>query len=182
MIFKIIKFYFAQLWLIHIGKHSMQAQATIKLALMTSPVVFIIEGLTKWTWDNSLYIIVVMGAIIADHLLGSIKHFFYDKDFSLKKNGTGLLIKVGMVVIGGFLFEGLKVIVDHDSILKDYLIIVTRLIVFLYPAGSAFGNMSVITNGKIPPKAFMDKVGNFQKNLNPKELTNKDENNGSINN
>jgi hypothetical protein len=75
-----------------------------------------------------------------------------------------------MVVAGAFLFEGINHIVAKDSIIKDYIEIVMRLIIFLYPAGSAFGNMSVVTKGGFPPKAWMDRLEKFKSNLNPSDL------------
>jgi hypothetical protein len=37
--------------------------------------------------------------------------------------------------------------------------------VFLYPAGSAFVNASILTNGKFPPLGWIQKVEKFNSNL-----------------
>lgn len=113
----------------------------------------------------------VLLAIIVDHLLGSWKHAFIKRDFTWLKNISGLAVKIGLVVCVGFLFEGLNVILKNDNIIKDYLTVVTRLIVFLYPAGSAFGNASVISGGVFPPTSWLDKLKKFQKNLDTNEFT-----------
>lgn len=157
---------------IHVGTMLIKFKASITLGILVSPFAMIFEKLSHWGLENSDYILVVMTAIGIDHFLGTIKHL-KDGDFTWKKNVIGVTVKLGLIVLMGFLFEGLQVIVQSDSIVKEYMIIVTRLIVFLYPAGSAFGNSAILTNGKFPPQAWIDKLTRFQRDLDPKDLTKK---------
>lgn len=167
---------------IHVGTLELKIKASVQLGFLISPLIFgvhvLLDKLLKWGLDNQDYIFVVLIAVVLDHILGTIKHLFFDRDFTWKKNIVGLFSKLGLVVACGFLFEGLNVIIKQDTILKAYLITVTRLIVFLYPAGSAFGNSSVLSGGKFPPKAWLDRLNNFQLNLKPKDLMSKNEQNG----
>lgn len=173
----------SQLHSIHFGTLEIKAKATVILSLLLSPIVAIpifiwtriSAGLTSWFDLNFAYIMLVFGAVAIDHFFGSYRHAYIDKDFNCKQNIKGLFFKLTIAVCGAFLFEGIDHIIAKDSILKDYLQIVLRLIVFLYPAGSAFGNMSVVTNGKFPPKAWMDKLSKFNENLNPEDLKPKQE-------
>lgn len=170
--------------MIHAGTYFAKIKSTIKLGFLISPLVvmtekaiaLIIGSVEKWTIDNSDYIGVVLVAIAIDHILGTIKHLKI-KDFTVKKNLVGLMTKIGLVVACGFLFEGLNIIIHKETFVKDYLTIVTRLIVFLYPAGSAFGNSTFLSNGKFPPQSWLDKLKHFQKNLNPSEFSSKNNNN-----
>ena len=165
----------SQLQCIHLGGNLfVQLKATIKLGFLISPFVYVLEKLSKWGLDNSDYIITVLVAIAIDHALGSYKHAYIDKDFTWKVNLKGLMTKISLVVACGFLFEGLHVIIHKQSIVTEYLTITTRLIVFLYPAGSAFGNSSVISGGKFPPDAWMKRIKKFQTNLNPKDIAEQD--------
>jgi len=166
--------------LIHIGSTSCKIKATIKLGLLVSPFGLLWDKFKVWTVDNADYITVVLIAIAIDHILGSIKHAWFDKDFTFKKNILGLLMKVGLVVACGVLFEAFNVIIKDGNFIKEYLNIITRLIVFLYPAGSAFGNSAVISGGKFPPQAWLDKLRKFQSSLNTKDLS-PEENNQQIN-
>lgn len=134
----------------------------------------LIKEMMDWYFGNLSYITIVGFAIIIDHGLGTIKHISI-KDFCIKKNLIGLMTKIGLVVACGILFEGLNIIIEKESFVKDYLTIVTRLIVFLYPAGSAFGNSAFISNGKFPPQSWLNKLKSFQKNLDPKEFNEKNE-------
>lgn len=160
--------------LIHVGTVVVKIKASIKLGVLISPIALIWEKLSKWGLDNSEYITFVLIAIAVDHILGTFKYLSL-KQFSLKKNIVGLMTKIGLVVACGLLFEGLNVILTHETLIKDYLTITTRLIVFLYPAGSAFGNSTFLSGGKFPPQSWLDKLKSFQNNTNPKDLLNDDE-------
>jgi len=75
------------------------------------------------------------------------------------------------------LFEGLNSIVkDSADIVVLSLTIVTRVIVFLYPAVSAWQNIYVVSGERFPPKAWMDRINKFNENLNVKELTDEKDN------
>jgi hypothetical protein len=162
--------------LIHIGTLEVKLQSTAKLAIFLSIPAYLFEHIVNWGVDNSDYVGFCMLAIVIDHILGTIRHLFIDRDFTIKKNIKGMVIKLGLVLCVGFLFEGLNVIVKNDSFIKEYLMITTRLMVFLYPAGSAFGNSSILSGGKFPPKSWIDKLKTYQENLDTKEFKNKDKN------
>lgn len=174
MIFNYLINLLTSLKAIHDGEIPMQIKSAFKMGFLVSLPTFIIEKITNWSLENTDYIGFVLGAIAIDHFLGTIKHAFWSRDFCMKKNIIGISIKIGLVVLVGFLFEGLGIIFKHDTPIKDYLITVTRLMVFLYPAGSAFGNSSVISGGKFPPSGWIKKLKSFQANLNPNEFKNKD--------
>ncbi len=155
-----------QLIFIHAGGALAKIKSLFILTIFASPCTYIVESLTNWTVENATYVTFVFFAIIIDHLLGSFIHAFKLRDFSIVKNIVGLLIKVGLVVAVGFCFEGIQHIIQGDNVVKDYIIIVLRLLVFLYPAGSALANSSIATNGKFPPKGFLIKLDKFKESLN----------------
>jgi hypothetical protein len=70
------------------------------------------------------------------------------------------------------LFEGLNSIIkDSADIIVVSLTIITRIIVFLYPAVSAWQNIYVVSGERFPPKAWMERINKFNENLNIKEFT-----------
>jgi len=165
--------------LIHEGSTFVaKAKASLMLGVSVSPIAYFIEKVTHWTLINETYVVYVFGAIMVDHIIGSILHII-KKDFCLKKNIFGFLIKVGLVIAVGFLFEGINEIVKEESFVKNYMVIVLRLSVFLFPAGSAFMNSSDITKGVFPPIGWITKIKSFQKNLDINQF--KDVNNASNN-
>lgn len=139
----------------------LQIQKLLMFSLMISPITWILERLNEWHIGNSDYVAFVIGAIAIDHILGSMYHAFWLRDFSMKKNIYGLITKLVIVLCVGYLFEGLDALMVESSILKDYTVMVLRLMVFLYPASSAFQNSYEMTGKKFPPMAFMEKLKKF---------------------
>lgn len=147
---------------------------TFKLSFTLAPLWYIWNKIVDWTLDNQDYMYFVLGAIFIDWIFGTVKHAFIDRDFDWKDNAIGLVTKIGLAVAGGFLFEGVNHLVGSDNILADTLRIVTRLVVFLYPAISAWKNMHIVSGGKFPPKIWITKTGKFYNTLNTNELKNKE--------
>lgn len=166
----ILIFISKHLFIIHTGTFLAKVKSTFFLGVGVSPIAYVIEQITSWSLKNQDYILFVLGAIAIDHILGSILHAFYKRDFTWRKNLEGLIIKISLAVAMGFLFEGVNHLIKEDSFIKNYLVMVLRLSVFLYPASSAFMNSSVITNGKFPPTGWINKIRAFNSNLELKEL------------
>jgi len=145
-------------------------KSSFYLGIVVSPFALIIEKLTDWYISNQVTIFFICGAILIDWLSGIGKHVKL-KTFSWKLNGIGLLVKTGMVICGSFLSEAMPHFLG-DNLLSYSLITVLRLSIFMYPAGSGWMNMSVITNGKFPPVGWINRIKSFQENLNIKDLTN----------
>ena len=159
------------------GALTIKIKAAIFQGVTLSVPVSLIEHLTNWWLTNQEYATFVFYAIALDHVLGTFKHYHIDQDFSVKENIKGLVMKVGLVVFVGYLFEGIPAIMPKDNFIAGYMITVLRLIVFLYPAGGAFRNSSILSGGKFPPKSWLDRLSKFDKNLNVNDLTNKKQEN-----
>lgn len=155
--------------------------ATVKLSFLISPFVMLYDKLFNWGFDNQDYIWIVLGAILIDWFFGTIKHIFFTKNefgrptFTFKGNLFGLFLKIGLVVGGGFLFEGLSHLTREATIIETSLKIITRVIVFMYPAISAWENIYIVSGEKFPPKKWMEKLGIYKNTANFKDLL--DENN-----
>ena len=170
-------FVFKNLLAFYSGSMFVKLKTSIIFGASVSPFVYVLDNINSWSLLNRDYIFAVMFAIAIDHIIGSIYHGFKAKDFTFKKNIIGLTMKLGLCVMNGILFEFLNGMTVNHEWLYDYLLLVTRLIVFLYPAGSAMVNSSKLTNGVFPPMGWMDKIRNFNKNLDVKQFNNQ-ENNG----
>ena len=145
--------------------------SALKLSIIAYPFILIWDKLVKWGVPNQDYILIVLGAILVDWFFGIWKHL-KKRTFSLKQNAVGLIVKIALTTGAAFLFEGLGSIVkDSADIVVITLTTVTRVIVFLYPAVSAWQNIYVVSDERFPPKAWMDKINKFNENLNVKELT-----------
>lgn len=168
---KMIKYLLLQFMNVADGDIYTKLLAATKISIAVSPFIIVWDKLMKWGITNQDYILVVVAAILLDWFFGVWKHL-EKKTFSLKKNAGGLVLKLALCVGAGMLFEGLNSIVkDSADIIVLSLTIVTRVIVFLYPAVSAWQNIYIVSDERFPPKAWMDRVNKFNENLNVKELT-----------
>lgn len=150
--------------------------SAFKISLIAYPFIFLWDKLVKWGIPNQDYILIVLGAILFDWFFGMWKHL-KKRTFSFKQNAYGLIIKISLTTGAAFLFEGLGSIVkDSADIIVLSLTTVTRVIVFLYPAVSAWQNIYIVSDERFPPKAWMDRINKFNENLNVKELTNENAN------
>lgn len=128
------------------------------------------EAVHKWMDVNFDYVAIALILVAVDHLLGSLVHQFYLKDFDWRKNIIGLLIKLSMVVCAGLVFEGLTHITKEQYLVYTYLKMTTRLIVCIYPGMSAMKNMRIITRGAFPPAVLVGKFEKFNNGLDIEEL------------
>ena len=150
--------------------------SALKLSLIAYPFILIWDKIVKWGVPNQDYILIVLGAILVDWFFGIWKHL-KKRTFSFKQNAFGLVIKIALTTGAAFLFEGLGAIVkDSADIIVVSLTTVTRVIVFLYPAVSAWQNIYIVSDERFPPKAWMDRINKFNENLNVKELTDDEKN------
>lgn len=154
--------------------------STFKFSIVISPLAFFYDRIFAWGFDNQDYIFIVMGAILIDYIFGTVKHIFYTKKsdgrptFNFRGNATGLLLKLTLAVAGGFLFEGLSHLTREATFVETSLKIITRVIVFMYPAVSAWENIYIVSGEKFPPKKWMEKLGLYRESSNIKDLFDND--------
>ncbi|TYP71477.1 hypothetical protein [Aquimarina intermedia] len=173
----ILKFILENLLLIHTGTLIARIKSSLLLSVFASPFAMLGDAMFKWFEFNIVYVQFVFGAIIIDHILGSYIHKFIKNDFSILENIKGLMIKCVLVVTVGYLNEGFLHILGKDGTLGIYLVVILKLMVFVYPAGSAWTNSSIITNGKFPPISWTKRINLFNKNLDIKDFQKKDDEN-----
>ena len=150
---RMIRFFLLQFVNIADGDLSTKFSGAFKISLAVTPFLFIWDKIVKWGIPNQDYILIVLMAILLDWFFGIWKHL-EKRTFSFKKNATGLILKIALTVGAGMLFEGLNSIVkDSADIVVLSLSIVTRVIVFLYPAVSAWQNIYIVSGERFPPKA-----------------------------
>lgn len=173
--FNEMKMYAGQFWLFLI--ESLAAIKTtlplsVTLSFVGTAIMALCEGLQYWFVQNIDYIAIVLIMIAGDWLLGSWVHWRVKRDFSWLKNIGGYGLKLALVVVMGLLFEALSHIVKGQSLVYDYLKLTGRLIVLFYPFRSACINCSVITGGKFPPLAWINKITGFETDLSIDNLKN----------
>lgn len=151
------------LYQIHNGAAVDKFAGTAKISIFSSPIAYLCSVLTDWFSLNSGYVIFVFIAIIIDHLVGSWVHAFIKRDFSMKKNIKGFFTKTIMVILVGIIVEGMVYLLGSRLFISDYFGFISKIMVFIYPAGSALMNVSIITNGVFPPTVWLDKIKKFNR-------------------
>ncbi len=142
--------------------------------LIISLIIEPFSGVGNWVSENVDYISIALGFIAVDHALGSVSHRWYKKDFDIKKNLFGLLIKLFVVVCAGFIFEGLSHLTKDENFIYIYMKMTGRILICLYPGRAAAKNMKIITKGAFPPDAVIGKMDKVYETANLNEFKNKE--------
>lgn len=169
---QILNFLINNLLLLHFGSIKFQLKATLLLSAPLSILAYIGEKITNWAITDSDYILAVSACVLIDLFIGIWKHL-KDGDFNLGKLAKGLVLKIGLCAAALITFELMNMIVKEVSLVYDYLKVITRMVVVLYPAGSAFMNMSDITGGVFPPIGWINKIKKFNTDLDINQLKEK---------
>jgi hypothetical protein len=162
----IIYYFASNLLIVHNGISFLaKMKAIVKVALALSIPSWLITGIISWSVTNQEYIAGVLACIAIDHAIGSFYHAFKLRDFSFRKNIVGILYKVSLCASASILFEIIQHTIRDISLVYDYLKTTARLIIILYPASSAFLNMSALTNGVFPPLGWIKRISEYNKTL-----------------
>lgn len=151
---------------------------TFAVASASAVPVSLIDLLFGWYIDNRIFLTLVFLAVALDHVFGTYVHLFIARDFSPKKNVSGLLIKGFSVCAGYVLFEMIHQIMKDVDFVAIYFRVVLQLTVMIYPVYSALKNLSIINGGNFPPEIWFKKLEGFNKDLDLEHFkTKKDEKN-----
>lgn len=149
-------------------------QASLYSSVISLIMVALSKSISWWIEKNIDYILIALGSVALAHILGSIVHHKFKKDFDWRKNIIGFCIMLSMVVVVALLMEGLAHITKQQDFIYKYMSMVGRLITIIYPIRSALKNVKIITNGAFPPDALIGKLESFNKTLDISEFKDKD--------
>ena len=170
------EFMLNNLVLLYKGGFLTKLNSAIKLSLTPSLAVSAFEYFSGLYLTNLSFLYGALAVIFIDHLLGSYLHYFVERGFTFEKNLMGLVRKLAITLSGYS-----TLIIMHDALneiefLDIYFMVVVKLMVLLYPLGSALGNFSKLTNGKFPPAGFLKKIKNFEETGDIDSLKSKTDN------
>lgn len=130
-------------------------------------VALFLEPLRKLVTDELSFFSMLTMAIIIDWVIGVMKYWKIN-EFSFKNMLIGLMIKVAVAYGGMLMFLAFQSL--DPGIASEWFGLIAKFTVLLYPAGSAFSNMYIITGGKFPPVGFMKKLKSFNDSLSPSDV------------
>lgn len=177
----VVAFYKTHFLAIHAGAFVSKIKASLAIGVSVSPFAFYFAKMDEWLEHVALYMSIICVALILDLIIGVYVHLLFFKDFEVKKMVWKFLEKSGCTFIGLILFELFGLLFRHHNVeMGAYLELSIALTVLSYPLLSAFGNLSIITNGKFPPIGWVDKLRDFNKSGNIKDIIEQEQEQESI--
>lgn len=153
----------------------------LKIIMCSAPVAAALEAVGWWYKDNSQFVSFVLVALLMNMGVGIAYHIkmntFSWREFF--KRNIAVFINVITVYI---LLEMLRLTAGSGFIGETFKVLI-QITTLLYPTSKALKNIYVLNNKKFPPAFMMDRIYNFEKNGNIKDLFNqeeKNEDNGNI--
>lgn len=139
-----------------------------KLIVTFGPVVALLEALHLWFTSNSNFIAGVLCALVINMGVGIWYHRKM-KTFSWYEFFMGNIKMFSVVMLVYVLLELLRMAVGANVIGEGFKIIVQTTTI-LYPVSKSMKNIYILTQKNFPPSFIMDRLYNFEKTGNVKEL------------
>lgn len=129
-------------------------------ASVLATAALLLKPLKDMVYNELSFFSILTMAIIIDLIIGGLKYWKINM-FSFSQLVVGLIIKVTVAFGGITLFLAFKSL--DPGIAAEWFALVAKFTVLLYPAGSAFTNMYILTNGRFPPIGLMKRLDSFDK-------------------
>lgn len=161
------------------GNLWIKLEVSFGMALLFAPVAWLLKHIAELFGayrpilsKDSEFIKILVLFLLIDLVCGIWKHW-KNRTFDFKQLYFGLLTKVGISFLGMVLFNALSSVDDLEAIptINSWLLLVGKIMNLVYVGGSAFSSMYIITGGKFPPVAFMNKLKKFNETLDISELS-----------
>tara|TARA_R110000772_G_scaffold35637_11_gene85866 strand:+ start:7816 stop:8373 length:558 start_codon:yes stop_codon:yes gene_type:complete len=143
-------------------------QYLIKLIVTFAPIAFLLEQFDVWFVDNEVFFSYVIVTLLVNIFVGGWYH---------KKNGSfewAMFFRknIEMWVILILVYPVLEMVSNlaGHNIVGDGFKVVIQIATLLYPASKVFKNAYILSNKKFPPSFIMDRIYNFEKSGNLKDL------------
>lgn len=137
-----------------------------------APVAYLLDGLNLWFSTNQQFSSFILVCLMVNMFVGAIFHNkmgTFDWVELFKKN---VLMWVVLIVVYAML-EMLRLTAGENFIGEGFKILIQTM-TLLYPISKALKNIYILSNKQFPPAFIMDKIYNFDKNGDLKDLFNID--------
>ncbi len=142
----------------------------LKLMLASAPIVAALEYFELWYKNNSQFFSFVLCALALNMGVG-LRYHLVMKTFSWKEffsRNIAMFINVLVVYV---LLDMLR-ITAGDNIIGETFKVLVQVTTLLYPVSKALKNIYILNQKKFPPAFIMERIYQFEKNGNVKELFN----------
>lgn len=136
-----------------------------------APIAFILNLMGWWWADNQQFGSFMCMVLITNAVVGIYFHLkfktFNWKDFIVKN------LEMTFIVIAGYLSMETLRYTAGDNIAGELFKALIQVCTLLYPASKIWKNIYILSNGKYPPKFFMERLYDFEKNGDLNDFFNK---------
>lgn len=143
-----------------------------KLVLAFGPIVAILEAFKLWAISNQVFIGIMLLALVMNCVIGM---WYHDKMNTFKWSDfiKGNIRMFSGVVAMYILLEILRSAAG-DNVVSEVFKSFVQLSTLLWPVSKSLKNLYIIFDKKFPPSFIMDRLYNFEKTGNVRDLYDKD--------
>lgn len=138
-----------------------------------APIAFLLNLFNWWWTDNHQFGTFLCCSLVANMIVGCYYH--------LKKNTfswklfLGRNIEMTFIVIIGYVMLEMLRYTAGDNLAGEIFRILIQISTLLFPISKVLKNIFILSKGKYPPKFFMERLYNFEKTGDLKDLFDKDD-------
>jgi hypothetical protein len=133
-----------------------------------APIAWLIEGVSGWFLVNKQFAGFVLLAVIFNVIIGGWYHHkmntFSWEEF-LKKN----ILMITVLFLSYTMLEMLTVTAGKNIMAESFRVII-QVSSLLYPVSKCLKNLYILSNKQFPPAFIMERLYNFEKSGNLKDL------------
>ncbi len=133
-----------------------------------APVAYLLDGLSFWFKTNQQFSAFVLICLIINMGVG-IRFHVKMGTFNFVEMLTKNALMWGVLILVYVMLEMLRVTAGNNVVGEGFKILI-QVMTLLYPISKASKNIYILSNKQFPPAFIMDKIYNFEKNGNLKEL------------
>lgn len=126
-----------------------------------------IDTILLWTHLDVFFLLFIFLVGLIDSCINTYLYLVISSYITVKYILKRLFIKFSLIF--AVLIIGIGVGGIIGNVVGESIIILTKVVVFIYPSIDVLRNISIITNGKFPPTALINKLSNIYKTLKIKK-------------
>jgi len=133
-----------------------------------TPVVWLIEGISGWYITNHTFANCIFLTVIFNLVVGAWYHFkmgtFSYMQFIFRNS-----LMIAVILLGYTMLDMLRMTLGNNMLAEGFGTIV-QLSTLLYPGSKVMKNLYILSNKQFPPAFIMERLYNFEKSGNIKDL------------
>ena len=133
-----------------------------------SPIAYLIEGVSGWYLINRQFAGFIMLCVILNLVIGSWYHHkmgTFSWEQFIKRN----MLMITVLFLAYTMLEMLRITVGNNVFAEGFRAII-QVSTLLYPMSKSLKNLYILSNKQFPPAFIMERLYNFERSGNLKDL------------